>query len=461
VLFNAAKGTSSLKSNHVGFGVQYNFKIIQEMKSIQKIYSIIALLLLISCSTSEEDIVGETGGSTIAKEIDPAKSFYSSNGATFKFRLYQWAPTEGETGNNNNHAASIHRIIDDNGFISIIADYWNLAFSGPGAVLDCKGDYISQQTSTVVGLQKKHFTDEFEILDKTRLISYNATDGAHGAYGFVGLQVFVHNPVYFSGAISSSSVQGYMFTINDRNFMLSMGFNSNYGHPMLYNYIPTNYTWSGAVVSQMDAVWGSGVNIPTTNDASKVGNPDKVFWAWLSYNTSQDNGKINLISYNGSSFSNVTSLDGIGRIGKGITGYRHGVTLHKNPNNLSQPYMVVKHYDEDILDIYKFTGTAIEVVKTGVSLPASIPIISGTLRTFKEIKFTGNNVYLITGKYNDKNLYKLSGSTFVIDKANLTLDGEYISAIESTTNGVLISVVKTLPTKPQPKTVSDVVLIPN
>jgi hypothetical protein len=96
-----------------------------------------------------------------------------------------------------------------------------------------------------------------------------------------------------------------------------------------------------------------------------------------------------------------------------------------------------------------------------VSLPASIPIISGTLRTFKEIKFTGNNVYLITGKYNDKHLYKLSGSTFVIDKANLTLDGEYISAIESTTNGVLISVVKTLPTKPQPKTVSDVVLIPN
>ena len=121
--------------------------------------------------------------------------------------------------------------------------------------------------------------------------------------------------------------------------------------------------------------------------------------------------------------------------------------------------MVVKHYDSDILDIYKFTGSAIEVVKTGVTLPASIPITSGTMRTYKEIKFTGSNVYLIAG--NDKNLYKLSGSTFVIDKANLTPEGEKISAIESTSTGLLASMVKNLSTKPQPKTVSDVILISN
>lgn len=432
------------------------------MKKIQNIIALAALLSMVSCTKPEDDEdTGGTTSGTIAQEINPAKSFYSSAGATFKFRLYQSPPTDGETSNYNNHAASIDKIIDDNGFISIIANYWNLAFSGPGAVLDCKGDYISPQTSTVVLLQKKHFTDDFEILDKTRLVSYNSTDGSHGTYGFIGQIVYVHNPVYFQGAISSSSVQGYMCTLNDRNFMLSMGFNSNYGHPMLYNYIPGNYTWSGSVVSQMDAVWGSGVNIPTTNDASKVGNADKVFWAWLSYTTSQENGKINIISYDGSSFSAATALDGIGKIGLGQSIYRHSITLHKNPNNLSQPYMVVRHYDADILDIYKFTGTAIEVVKKGVTLPASIPIISGTLRTYKEIKFTGNNVYLITGTYNDKNLYKLSGTTFVIDKANLTVNGEYISAIESTTNGILISVVKTLDTKPQPKTVSDVVLIPN
>jgi len=429
------------------------------MKKLQTIITLAALLLLVSCTKPENDDAGGTTSGTIGQEINPAKSFYSSVGATFKFRLYHFPPTEGETGNNNNHAAYIDKIIDDNGFVSVIADYWNLAFSGPGAVLDCKGDYISPQASTAVLLQKKHFTDDFEILDKTRLVSYNSTDGSHGSYGFIGQTVYVHNPVYFQGAVSASSNQGYMCTLNDRNFMLSMGYNSNYGHPMLYNYIPSNYTWAGEVIPAMDYVQGSGENLPATNDASKAGNTNKVFWAWLSYTTNKDNGKINIISYNGSSFSAATSLGGIGRIGQGQSIYSHSVTLHKNPDNLNNPYMVVRHYDSDVLDIYKFTGSAIEIVKAGVSLPTSIPIISGSLRTYKEIKFTGNNVYLITGR--DRNLYKLSGATFVIDKTNVTVDGEYISAIESTTNGLLISVVKTLLTKPQPKTVSDVVLIPN
>lgn len=430
------------------------------MNKIRYIYPIMALLLCVSCSKSnDDDAGGTTGGSTIAQEIDPAKSFYTSAGATYKFRLYNMPPTEGETTNNNNQAASIDKIMDDNGFISIIADYWNLAFSGPGAVINCQGDFISAQSSNAIVLQRKHFTDDFEVLDKIRLVSYNSTGGSHGSYGFVGQQVYVHNPTYFSGAVSASSNQGYMFTINDRNFMLSMGLNSNYGHPMLYNYIPTTYTWSGNAVPAMDYVQGSGVNIPATNDASKAGNTDKVFWAWLSYNTNQDNGKINIISYNGTTFSNVTTLGNIGRIGQGLSMYSHSITLHKNPNNLNNPYIVLRHYDADILDIYKFTGSAIDVVKTGVTLPSSIPIISGTLRVYKEIKFTGNNVYLITG--NDKNLYKLSGSTFVIDRPGLTVDGEKISAIESTTTGLLVSVVKTLLTKPQPKTVSDVVLISN
>ena len=429
------------------------------MKKTKRLIALAALLFLVSCTKPDDEDTGGTTSGTIAQEINPAKSFYSSAGATFKFRLYHFPPSEGETGNNNNHAASIDKIIDDNGFVSIIADYWNLAFSGPGAVLDCKGDYISPQTSTAVVLQKKHFTDDFEILDKTRLVSYNSTGGAHGAYGFTGQQVYVHNPVYFQGAISASSNQGYMCTLNDRNFMLSMGLNSNYGHPMLYNYIPSNSSWAGEVVPAMDYVQGSGINIPTTNDVSKAGNTDKVFWAWLSYNTNQDNGKINIISYNGTSFNAATTLGGIGRIGQGLSMYSHSVTVHKNPDNLNNPYMVVRHYDSDVLDIYKFTGSAIEIVKAGVTLPPSIPIISGNLRTYKEIKFTGNNVYLITGR--DKNLYKLSGTTFVIDKAELVADGEYISAIESTKGGLLISVVKTLVTKPQPKTVSDVVLIPN
>jgi hypothetical protein len=294
------------------------------------------------------------------------------------------------------------------------------------------------------------------------LVSYNYSAGAHGSYGFSGARIYVHNPTYFSGAVSASANQGYLHTLSDSNFMLSMGLNSNVGKPTFYQYNPTTYTWTGTVVPQMDYVQGSGINIPTTNDASKAGNSDKVFWAWLSFTGTPDTGKINIISFNYTSgFSAVTSLSGIGSIGTGLSmEYKHTITLCKNPNNLNQPYMVVRRYNTDILDIYKFTGTAIEVVKTGVTLPSAIPLFPGnTIRSFKEIKFTGDNVYLITGL--DKNLYKLSGSTFVIDKPNLILEEERISAIESTATGILISVVKEVDSKPLPKVVSDVVLLPN
>lgn len=152
-------------------------------------------------------------------------------------------------------------------------------------------------------------------------------------------------------------------------------------------------------------------------------------------------------------------IDGIGSIGTGWSSL-NTITLHKNPNNLNNPYMVVRHYNSDILDIYKFNGTAIEVVKTGITLPTSITLLPGdTTRVIKDIVFSGSNIYLISGK--DKNLYKLSGSSFVIEKPNLTVSDDRISALESTPNGVLISIVKTIPSTPLSKIVSDVVFISN
>lgn len=414
-------------------------------------------LSIIACSSSDEE---GNSGSTIAQELQPAKTFYANNGATFKFRLYNYPPTEGDNNNNNNHMADVHKIIDQNGQISIIGRYLVPAISlqSTGAVLNIQDEIVSPQSSTAVPLQNTYAFDEFEILDVNRLISYNSSGGAHGAYGFYGTKVLVHNPTFFMGAISASSNQGYMHTLNDSNFMLSMGLNSNYGKPMLYRYNPSNYTWIGDLVTQMDYVQGSGVNIPMTNDASKVGNSDKVYWAWLSYTTNLSNGKINIISYDGSSFSAISALDGIGSIGSGWDSV-HTITLYKNPNNLGNPYMVVRRYNTDILDIYKFNGSAIEVVKTGVAIPTAIPILSGSTRVFKDLVFTGNNVYMITGM--DKNLYKLNGNSFEIDRPNLTVEQERITSIEGNSNGLLLAISKTLNTQPQPKTVSDVILLPN
>lgn len=413
--------------------------------------------MLVGCSSSD----GDSASSTIAQELNPAKAHYSQNGAVFKFRVYNYPPTEGDTNNNNFHTAEVYKIIDDNGFFSVFAKYTvpSISLVGYGAVLNCQGDYNTAESTNKVVLQAANSADDFEIdTNYTRLISYNSSSGAHGSYGFTGTRIYVHSPTFFSGAISASSNQGYMHTINHANFMLSVGYNSNYGKPMLYRYNPTNFSWIGDVVTPMDYVAGSNTNIPMTNDASKVGNSDRVFWAWLSYTSNLSNGKINIISYNGSSFSNVSSFS-VGSIGTSWTSV-NTITLHKNPNNLNQPYMVVRRYNTDILDIYKFNGTAIEVVQTGVTIPNSIPLAAGaSVRVFKDIVFSGSNVYLITGL--DNNLYKLSGSTFVIEKPNLTLTDERISALESTPNGILFSIVKTIPSTPLAKIVSDVVFISN
>ena len=427
-------------------------------------FILLSALFIILWSCSKDDSPDDSGNSTIAQEINPAKNFYSASGCVFKSRLYNYPPTEGDNNNNNNHTAEINKIIEDNGMITIISKYTVPAISLQfyGAVINVTGDIVSPQSSTAVGIQNASYNDDFEILDGTKLVSYNYSGGSRGGYGFTGARIYVHNPVFFSGAISDASNQGYMHTLNNSNFMLSMGLNSNYGHPMFYQYIPDTYSWTGYIVTQMDYIDGSGINIPTTNDASKVGNTSKVFWAWLSYTTTPDNGTINIISFDGStySFSEVTSLSEIGSIGTGLSmEYKHTIQLYKNPDNLNNPYMVIRRYNTDILDIYKFTGTSIEIMKTGVTLPSSIPIISGTVRVYKEIAFSGNNVYLITGM--DKNLYKLSESTFVIDKPNLTLTDETISALESNSGGILISVVKTILSTPQPKTVSDIVFIPD
>jgi hypothetical protein len=240
-------------------------------------FMLFSSFLLITLSCSKKDIANnDDTNSTIAQEINPAKTFYANNGGTFKFRLYQFPPTEGEESNNNYHTAEIYKIIDDNGIFSTFAKGSVPAISllGYSAVLNCQGDYNSATSSNIVGYPNTSANDDFEIDNNhTRLISYNSTSGAHGTYGFVGTRIYVHNP-FFSGAISSSSNQGYMHTLNDANFMLSMGYNSNSGRPMLYRYNPSNFSWIGDVVTQMDYVAGSNTNIPMTNDASKVGNKD-------------------------------------------------------------------------------------------------------------------------------------------------------------------------------------------
>lgn len=421
---------------------------------------LLVAFLYTGCSKDqEEEAIDDTPvtSGTSAKETAQAKSYYSGNGTTFKFRLYNR-----ENDNNNNHTADIFKIIESNNAISVLARFSVPAVSlqFDGGVTNVQGEYATIQSSGFVGFNSKYVADDFEVLNN-QLVSYNyGSSGFGGSYGYADGSFHNHSLNTHNGPFADKANQGFMFLLNGQYLMLSMGLNSNYGHPMLYKYNSTNATWSGNVVPAMDYVQGVLKNLPTTNHASKVGNTDKIFWAYLSFDNSPDNGKINIISYEGAAFSALTTKTGIGSVGTTLSmEYKHSIQLYKNPNNLNNPYIVVRRYNTDILDIYKFTGTAIEPVVTGVSIPTAIPVVSGTTRQFKNIAFSGNNIYLISG--NDKNLFKLSGSAFVADKATLFQSGERISAMESTSAGILISVSKTLNTTPQPKTVSDVILIPN
>ncbi|MDD5151819.1 MAG: hypothetical protein PHC28_15295, partial [Flavobacterium sp.] len=132
---------------------------------MNRFYStLLATLIVFFSSCSSEDSSGNEGSSsgTIAQEIDPAKSFYTANGGTFKFRLYYYPPTEGNTANNNNQAAEINKIIDNNGSISVTAKYTLFAQSmqSYGAVINCQGDFVSPQSSTALGLQMQYFNDD-------------------------------------------------------------------------------------------------------------------------------------------------------------------------------------------------------------------------------------------------------------------------------------------------------------
>lgn len=421
---------------------------------------LLIFLLSLGCSKEQdEEAIDETPMTTgtSAQETQQAKSYYNANGATFKFRLYNR-----KDDNNNNHTADIYKIIESDNSTTVLARFSvpaiNLQFDG--GVVNCQDEYVTIQSSGFVGFNFQYLNDNFEVIN-SQLVSYNyGSSGFIGAYGYQNGSFHNHTLNTHNGPFAASSNQGYMFLLNGQYLMFSMGLNSNYGHPMLYKYNAETTQWTGSTVTQMDYIQGVIKNLPTTNHASKAGNTDKIFWAYLSFDDSPENGKINIISYNGTTFSQLTTRSGIGSIGTTLSmEYKHSIQLYKNPDNLNNPYMVVRRYNTDILDIYKFTGTAIEVVAKGVTIPDAIPVISGSTRSFKDIAFSGNAIYLISGL--DKNLYKLSGISFIVEKANLIQTGERITAMEGVSGGVLISIAKGLDTKPQPKTVSDVVLIPN
>lgn len=410
------------------------------------LFALVLGSLLIACSkeTIEEPI--DTPSSTDS-EIKDAKAFYNSNGLQFKFRLYH---NEGDLL--NPHEASIKKLFERNGKLSFIADL-SSPWVSPAVscyAIDCEGEVVKTRN---IGNPFLSAFNENELTADNKLISYNYTEMAHGGYGGSGAVYHKHTDQQWQYALSPSSVGGYMQSINNKLFIISLNFNGNGGQPSLYTYIFLNQSW---VSDPLPMVNASG--IWATNDVSKVGHTNKAFIAWLSYDSDPASGKLNLMSFDGDSFSPVWTKE-IGLIGEGHSmEKKNTVLLHRNPNNIEQPYIVVRQFNSNLMDVYRFTGNGFDEVYTNIELPEGLPASGAGNRSYRYLAFSGTTAYVIAGINN--NLYKLKNQTFTSLPLGLSND-DFVSAIETDAQGVYIAIDKFLKVGGVNRTVADVVYSAN
>ncbi|RIW15111.1 hypothetical protein D0X99_11740 [Algoriphagus lacus] len=390
--------------------------------------------LLSSGDDSTDGTDGTSGGDQLAKEVADAKAFYTKQGAQFKFRVYAF---NGDL--NNRHEMYLQKIFERNGKISFISESWT-TFGGTSFTykINASGELILDPT---IGGNQLNPANENEINAEDQLVVYQYGSGAvtHGAYG--NSRGVMHNlsTQKIQQTPMNNSEQGYLLNLKGKSYVFSMGLNSNTGFPSLYTFVPgvppAADRWD---LTDLPNFKNVGINF--TNDASKAGNPNKVFWTWVSYDAvNTTNGKIHCVSFDGSNFSAITSKS-IGPVGETLSmEKKHMPVLYKNPNNLDQPYIVVRRWNnQNILDIYKYTGTAIETVAEGVSLPTTLPASNGVTREYKEIAFTGNNVYLIARA--DNKLYRLKGKDWEVIGQNLLTGENKFTAIEGGADGLYLGI---------------------
>lgn len=395
-----------------------------------------------------------SGVDQLAKEIAEAKAFYTKQGAQFKFRTHAF---NGDL--TKSHGMSLRKIFEKNGKISFISESWDvLGETSFFYKINASGDLILDPVPGGNLLNPAH---DIEINAEDQVVVYQYASGVmtHGTYG--NLRGVMHNlsTQQNQQALMNSTEMGYLLNLKGKNFVFSMGMNSNGGMPSLYTFVPgippLADRWD---LNDLKYFQSLGLNF--TNDASKVGNPDKIFWTWVSYNGWNDpNGKIHCVSFDGSSFSAITSKS-IGPVGETMAmENKHMPVLYKNPNNLDQPYIVVRRWNNlNIMDIYKYNGTAIETVAEGITLP-SLPTTNGVTRDYKEIAFTGSNVYLLARS--DNKLFKLKGKEWEIIGKNLLTGENKFTAIEGGADGLYAGLTTVLENAGPKRVAADLIFLKN
>ncbi|HWS01000.1 MAG TPA: hypothetical protein VN249_10320 [Prolixibacteraceae bacterium] len=424
------------------------FRIDKPKKFICNGLMIVLLLVFYSCTKTEDPTEPETASSTSPslttdKEISEASAYYKLKGAEFKFRAYHWLDDF-----NNRHETVIRKLMEDNGKISFLGDFWapHLGTATTMFMLNVQTDRVNGSKQATAGHDLGVIHDN-EITSDNEMVSYNYTNKDH--YGGDNGAFHNHSKDLHTGPFSLKSVRGYMARLNGKFYMLSMGLNSNAGKPTLYSYVPATLDWTGQVQDQILAK-----GIFATNDVSKAGNSDRLFWAWLSYSSSYTDGQLNVTWYDGSQWGAISTLK-VGSIGTGSGMFeKFRVKIHRNPNSKLSPYVTITKANS--IDFYRLNGTSLEAVVLNVPVPSTIN--NSGMTPMRDLVFTGNNIYLCTGY--DKNLYKLSGNSF-INAAQELIGANKVSAIESGATGLYLSIETVVQLGTNIRVVSDVIFIKN
>lgn len=436
---------------------------------MKKIIVIAISLFAISCKKES----GSTNASTSTdgpevRNVTAAKSYYTSTGAQLQFRVAYEMGLAADGKNNNHTSAEVYSIIDNGGKLSVLV-YTALpaAFlQNANALINCQGEYLNTSVSGTLIFNTGYIQKaEADVLPNNDLIMYLYDDLWRGStvapYGNIGNQGgYYHNVTKAlpQNAVTPNGSWGYMYILNNQPYYFSVW---GTAYPALHTYNTTTKAWTNQKITAMD---GSYKNLLISNDVAKVGNADRVYWAYLSFtNDFNVDGKLNILSFDGTNFSAPKSLV-IGDIGEGSGGnhvYKHSVALIKNGSNTQQPYIVVRRYNTDVLDFYKFNGSSLEVVKQGVNLPAGLTT-NGNLKQYKNIVAYNGNIYLLATEIStgQPKIYKLNGTTLEPAFTNLLKANEKFTAIEASARGLLVSILKVIPTQPKEMEVSDIVLIP-
>lgn len=431
---------------------------------MKRIIAFLFCIAVLSCK-KDKSASGGTADTPNVKEIQPSKNYYGSLGALFQFRIAYAMGLSSDGGNNNYTTLDVYSIIERGGKVSVL---FNTSIPGilqrAGAIIDCKGEYLSAGAAGGLNFNQGYAQKaEADILPNNELIMYiyeRLARASFEGYGNIGNEGgYYHNVTkdVLQNAVTPNGSWGYMYILNNQPYYFSL-----WGtiYPALHTYNASTKTWSNQKVVAMDGTYKDFV---VSHDVAKVGNDSRVYWAYLSFKTDfNTDGQLNILSFDGSAFSTPKSLT-IGDIGEGSGGnqvYKHSVMLVKNGSNPQQPYIMVRRYNTDILDFYKYNGNTIEVVKQGVNMPNEILITSGSLRRYSNIVGVNGNIYMFATDGGSQ-LFKLSANKFEKVYDNILKSGERFTAIEASAKGLLVSVGKVIPAKPQKMEVCDIILIPN